>query len=328
MKKTIITILFVALLIGGGVALGLNLTKQKEEPTSTVELSLNPDVMFVLNKDGRVLSTNNLNTDADVIFSNIKVDGRKIEEVACEFTEKAIKSGYNITYSNDVEDEQNVITITITTGSSEQAENLKNALVSKINETFDKYGVFGRAVADIEVQTTNLEEKYAKILENLQLTAEDISGKTETEVLEIIKEQSQKLKDLCHADLEKLNEFLNSDEVLGLRDKISTYKTEVQDILSQIADLIPDGAKETYKQQYEQVEKLIASTTEEIETLVNSKIAELKQNSTETLSNFKQTYQQMVEKAKEEFEKYEQEFNENKDEILAQIKVWRESFEQ
>ena len=127
MKKIILTFVLVVLLVAGGITLGVIKSNEAKTATSTVEMDLNPSASFVVNKNNVVLSVVFANEDADLIFSDIEVVGRSMEEVAKDFTQRSIEVGTNvqgnaiISLSADATagGNQNCITFTVT-GNAEQ----------------------------------------------------------------------------------------------------------------------------------------------------------------------------------------------------------------
>ena len=150
MKKILLSIFLVVLLVAGGVTLGVIQSNKAKTPTSTVEMDLNPGASFVVNSNNVVLSVAFTNEDADLIYSGIEVVGRNIEEVAKDFTQKAIEASsaakeyIDLDVTDSADADTNCITITVS-GNAEQCEKLKNSLVQKINSVFDENGIFGRA---------------------------------------------------------------------------------------------------------------------------------------------------------------------------------------
>ena len=348
MKKIILSIVLLVVLIAGGVTVGVVQSNKAKTPTSTVEMDLNPGASFVVNSNNVVLSVSYTNEDADLIYSGIDVVGRNITEVAKDFTQKVIeyssaegeyKKYINIEASLSSGADENCITIKVS-GNDEQAEALKNALISKVNAVFDENGIFGRAVGEIKTQTTDLVNKYADIAQDLKLDVEEFAGKTEAEILAIINEQGKKLEGLTSEALTDVETFVNDTVITNLKSaaeqlkaQIEKAKAEIEKIQADIVDALPEEMKQQFKKQIDEINKQIAELQKqlnaklaEIEQKIDSKVAELKETAKAKFAELKTQLNAKIEAGKAKLEAHKAEFEQNKEAILESIKAWRDSF--
>lgn len=328
MKKLVLSLIVLAILVGGGIGLGIYLNNRDNTATATVQMDLNPSAEFVLNSQNEVITVNYLNEDANIIYANIEVVGKNIEDIAKEFTQKAIESGYNINYNSD----QNVISLTINCGSTEQANSLKENISNKINEAFDENGIFGRAIAEINTQTTNLVDKYKQTAENLHIDLEEFANKTEAEILEIIKNYSKKYEGISAQEFEKLaGDQLNST-LQVLKQNIAQAETNFENLQAQLQELLnnaftDESVKEELNARIETARKGLETKIAQFEEVFDSFVNQLKQNSQEFLNNCKTLYQNKVNAVKDAYEQHLEQFEANKEAKIAEIKAWRESLE-
>lgn len=348
MKKILISIVLIVILVAGGITIGVIKTNEAKTPTSTVEMDLNPGASFVVNSNNIVLSVVYTNEDADLIYSDIKVIGRSIEEVARDFTQKAIESGKNIANetlisldlnTNNFDEDTNCITITIN-GNKKQAEALQSALVNKVNAVFDQNGIFGRAVADIQTQTTDLANKYGQIAADLKLDVAEFANKTETQILEIINEQAKKFEGLTSTAIDEVEAFINSTVIANIQESINNLETQIQSARAEIAEIqtqleamLPQNMKDLYKSQINQfnqnikkLEAQVKTKLAEINNKVSNKIAELKQTASTRFAELKADLQEKIEAHKTELENFKTAFEADKQARIDAIKAWRESF--
>ena len=324
MKKIIVSIIVLVLLLGGGVWLGVYLNNQNNTPTASVQMNLNPSAQFVVNSKNKVLSVTYLNN------------------VAREFTITAIKSGYNIdvTVDSSSDGTKNVISLHID-GSEEQAEALKQSISNAINTAFDENGVFGRAVATINAQTTELVEKYSAIAKEIGLDVKDFADKTETEILQMIRERSDQLKGVVGDKLASLEKFLNEEVIAKIKESINSTKASIDDIKKQIDSLseqIKQLSGEVKKQAQEQLNKLKQSLNDakamlldlqkSFEEKVNAEIAKLKEESKALIAKCKETINAKIEAYKEIYDAHIEAFEKDKETTIAAIKAWREAIKE
>src|SRR5574344_760783 len=212
-KKIIITLLVLAVLVGGGIWAGIALTKRNNTATAVVTLNrdggtsasegdgriveLNdsgtatssPSVQLVVNANGKVLSTVHLNADADTIYASIDVTGKSVDEACAEYADAVIKTG---AFSLNVSAQQskNIFSLVVSSSDTKQAESIKSSVTAKIDAKFDASGIYGAVKSEILTQTADLKAKYNKIANSLYMDAQEFEGKTEAEIVSLINEQS------------------------------------------------------------------------------------------------------------------------------------------
>ncbi len=215
MKKTIITIIFAVFLISSGIVLGVFLTKRNSYPTALVLFSINKnqnnnivkqnnlkieetnltnnnlnsniEILLFVNVQGKVLSVSCLNNLSKDLYQNISYDGRLLNEAVNEITSTAIKEGF-------FENRDNIINFGVYTNNIKQSQNIKNCATKKLNKLFDDSDINVNIKFNINLQTTNLGQKYAFIAYAMQIDIADFKDKTESEVLQYINFKSIKFK--------------------------------------------------------------------------------------------------------------------------------------
>lgn len=352
MKKIILSIVLVVLLIAGGVTIGVIQSNKAKTPTSTVEMDLNPGASFVVNSNNIILSVAFTNEDADLVYSDIETIGRNINDVAKDFTQKAIESNYidlSVNASSDVNTNQNRITIVVS-GNAEQCEALKNSLVEKVNGVFDENGIFGLAVGSINEQATNLVAKYTEIAQDLKLDAQEFANKTEAEILSMINEQGKKLEGLTSDAIGDVEDFINGTVITGLQNAVDALETQIANAQSEIESfgeqITAKKAQITeWQQQLSQTPALqemlqgyidLANTAidgfnQQISTLksdisqwqtqVKAKLAEIEQKVAEKIAELKQA-------AKTQFETLKTQLNTAIENHKAALNAYKANFEQ
>lgn len=341
MKKVFLTIILLVVLVGAGIAIGVSRSNQQQTPTSTVEMDLNPNAVFTVNENNVVLSVTFTNEDADLIFSDIKTVGRKMDEVAKDFAQKAIEASsalkeyISISANASSDGDTNVINITIT-GNQKQAEALQQAVVDGINEVFDENGIFGRAVASISTQTTDLVNKYSDIAQKLQIDVAEFANKTEAEILAIIQEQSSRLQGLVSSQLDDVYNYINGSVIQPLQNaveqlesEIATHQANIEEWEETYGDYIP----EAIKQQINQAKEFIKDKQAEVKTKmaeINKKIDDyvktLRDEAKTQFAQLKTELNNRIQAHKAELEAHIESFEANKQAVLADIQAWRDSF--
>lgn len=130
------------LLIGAlGGAMLASCDTQDNGNLSYISLRINPEIEMVANEDGEVLSVNAVNDDAEVVLSQIDLEGMSIEEAGVAFTETAIELGYL-----DPNDENAEVFVgTLADG---DATELNEKISREISDYFKNKGINGRVAEE------------------------------------------------------------------------------------------------------------------------------------------------------------------------------------
>lgn len=213
MKKTIVTILVIIFLIGGGIGLGLFVIKRNNTATSILVVSFyskeiipsNPNVIqnnnfssqitnkqdnfksaqFILNSQNKIISIYSINKE-DNFFQKINAEGKSITEVVRQLTLNATND--NIYKIND----NNFFNFELYSNNFENAESLKNNIKNRVNEVLTENKISVDIKTKLYLQTSNIIQKYTNIASEIGINILELKNKTEFQILQLLKEQSKK----------------------------------------------------------------------------------------------------------------------------------------
>ncbi len=229
MKKNILLgiIMLVAIISTAGLV-ACDLQSDSEE-YSYVSLKINPEVDFVVNESGEIVSYYCVNEDAEVLLSDVDLVGETIETAAEEVLDMAIEAGY---VDVDTEGEEIEIVAISEDGTEDDVvcENIKN----KLNLYFQNKGVFGKVSTETlesyQAQAEELDISVGQV--KILMLAVDRSGLT----LDELKDKSMKeLMELVHEEngnkfQHKNGNTLNQQERQNLKtQKIATNQLKIQE---------------------------------------------------------------------------------------------------
>lgn len=212
MKKTIITILVIIFLVGGGIGLGIFVIKRNNTATSILVVSFNsqeiilsnPNVIqdnnsasqitninkqdnvksaqFILNNQNKIISIYSLNKE-EIFFQKIKAEGKSITEVVKQLTLNVINDNiYKI-------DDNIFFNFELYSNNFDNAESLKNKIINNVNEVLSENKIIVDIKTKLYLQTSNIIEKYSKIARETNIDLLNLQTKTEFDILQYIKEQ-------------------------------------------------------------------------------------------------------------------------------------------
>lgn len=239
-KKLISTLCASAMLLTGG----LTLTACKDTSEQKVmNVSLNPEVEFVLDKDNKVLSVNALNSEGNIILStDAEFVGKDANEAVKLFVSISKENGYLV--SGSYTSDKNNIEVSIS-GSTKEIDklykNIESSVKSKLEE-LDIEGTISKAENLTEEYLEKMVAECAPYLEQAKIEAmkyEDLIKEIKNSRNETKELYSQELKEMYYqakadalrlAQLEKVKEQANIVTKGILSGLETTYKTAIDTI--------------------------------------------------------------------------------------------------
>lgn len=251
-----------------------NETPVTSNTLSYVRLRINPEIEL-LAEDGKVISVSPLNEDAEVLLSDINLEGKTLEEASEVFVEEATSLGYI-----DEENEENEVFVDIVTDDEEELDEINEKINKSLNEYFNNNGINGRVNKETivefsdDVEALNLPNGHSKMLMRALDTnpESDLSEIKDLPVKDLIRMINSNLKD------ENLNYSLNKEykeEKNSIEAKnILKEKTSEIDVLQK--QLEDENLSNEEKIRLEnKVKELIQERTQEKENIKN-RLNELK----------------------------------------------------
>lgn len=310
--KIIIAIVLALVLIATAVVCLLVFLPKNQTPNAVMECNVNPDVQFVLDTNNKVMQVNYLNNDAEVLLKDVNFNGKSAEETAQLFVQLSTEAGYI-----DVDTTGTRVDITISCDNAENFKELKTKIVNKVNEYFDENGIVAGAVAEIKTG-------FGEALQKLGVDLSEFSDKTEEEILQLLNEKSNELKDVAYSlqnDLLLFIEELKSSEAFKnlptLEDSMSKLENQIEN------SNLQDSVKTQLKAQLKELESQFKTLQENMQKEIDKKIAELKEQSKEIYANAKQTLNALKTEAKQKIEEHKNYVDSNKEAVKSAIEAYR-----
>lgn len=327
MKKFLAIVVAIILVAGLGVGAYFLFFRVDKEPNSTMTISVNPEIQFVLNKDNKVLYANATNTDGEKLLATVDFSGKSADEAAKMFVEISTQSSY-------ISLDTTGTTVTININCEEETEKLKELktrVQNKVNGYFQEIGVVAGAVVNIGTD----------ILSDLDAIGTDVSNladKSYAELMENLKESSNQIEDVALslrdgllAKIDAVREQLN---MISLEDTIDSTKAQINKIKQQINDSqylseatkeVLNGQIQTLEKELDEAEKNFANVKKEFNKQVDELIEEAKKQSEEIFKTAKEFLNNKITETKALIDAHKENYNTNKTEILKQIEDFQNS---
>ncbi len=244
-KMTAILSTVMALGLGAAAFTGCSfITPAKAEEQKVMNISLNPQVEFVLDGDDKVVTVNALNEEGNLIISAEafkNIEGQTAEEAAKLFVQVSAETGYLVSGSLSVGDNQINISFS---GDTEKAKELYDDIVVKMNEVFSEENIRAKvdqAKAITEEQLQALLEECAPYIETAEMKYNELIEALIAERKETAEFYSQELKKAYYeqkefimqqSEIETLKSHLNSISKIAVDAVNTIYSTLVEGIES------------------------------------------------------------------------------------------------
>lgn len=221
MKKFLSVLLVLSLLLTAAVCMT---ACNNTDGYTYVSLKINPDVDFIIDADGKVVSYSCNNTDAEVLLSNSELKGMTIEAATETVLALAVEAGYV-----DAETEGDSIELGVINSNGETDEETFGKIKDNLEHYFENNGIFGKvsqATLDTyleEAEKLGVSVGRVKILmlacDRLGLTLEEANEKSNGQLMKLINSGNGK----------KMRKRGNqSDKQNAMQQKCENNKTKLQ----------------------------------------------------------------------------------------------------
>ncbi|MBQ7913204.1 MAG: hypothetical protein IJ308_05660 [Clostridia bacterium] len=247
MKKTIALLgATIMTATGAFVFTGCNSASTNEK--TVMNVSLNPEVEFVLDENDKVISVNALNEEGNLILSAAVFEGKSADAAVDLFIESSAEMGFLV--SGDVSLGDNQIEISFS-GDQAAAEKLFNDVKDKAHAKLEEFGVQAQIQLKEGISQEDLQELVAKCAPYLD--AAEVQAMEAEELIEIIYESRKETaefysQELKNAYYEAKAHAMEKVELDFLKSKVS----DAQAILIEAAyDLYTGAVAELEQQRYD-----------------------------------------------------------------------------
>ena len=286
---------------------------RKTSPYAVMELDVNPEVQFVLDTNNKVMHVNYINDDAETLLSDEDLEGLDVKKATEKFVNLCVEAGFL-----DVNTTKGRVNVTIYCENLDKLDELSSHLKDTINSYFDENGIIAGAVMNIK---TTFEEAYNNIAQN----AQNFADMTQQEILSLIDETSNDLKDISITLRTELFDFINElkenplfQDMPSLEETIDNLKAELEN-----SKLLTDEQKAQINKQIDEIQNNLDELLKQFREKLEEKLEELRTLSKEFFENAKQLLNEKIEQTKQLIEQHKQYFEQNREEVLAKIEEHR-----
>lgn len=257
-----------ALVLGLGATVFTGCGSDPDE-MQVMNLSVNPGVEFVVDKNDKVLSVTASNEDGAYLLEKFtEFTGMSAKDAALKFIE--LSEEYGFVVSGTVNNES--ITISV---SGEGAEKLYNDVKGKISSKVSELGMtVGQMV---EIADEELESIVQQCYQ--EYSASEIANMSDEKLLELIQQSREETKDI-HTEQERLEYYKERAEKI-LETKINTIKEYIENNQGSVSNLIltplvsaMDLAYSTIESAYNTIDTQLQTVFNTIDTHMNNYVEE------------------------------------------------------
>lgn len=302
-------------------------TNDNVEKLSYISMRINPEIELVVNEESEVVAANAINEDGETVLAELELVGLTADEAGEAFTSMAIELGFI-----DVDADNATVYILAEGESEEVTEELEENLENKINDLFDRKGIFGK------VSREELEE-YKELAEEWGVSLRD--AKMISRILELYPEKT--LEEVLELSLEERIELIKDDvKAHGLPVKLrGKYKDAVHEVKKEFEDLfilarelkelelklkdetLTEDELALIQEEYDAKKAEFDALKAEYDERIKEAKEEQLDKAEAVKDELEQKAQTLREEAKAAIENHEQKILENKENIEKQIQQWR-----
>lgn len=205
--------------------------EQSAETKKVMNLSLNPQVEFVLDSEDKVVSVNALNEDGNLVVSAEVFVGKSAEEAAQLYVEVCKETGFLV--SGNVSEGENELEISFS-GDAEAATELYNKVEGKVSEYLSSVNVTAQieqAKAITEEQLEALVAECAPYIEATQIKALEYG-----ELVETLYESRKETAEFYSQELKKA--YYEAKELAMKQAELETLKSKLSSIQALAYDIV------------------------------------------------------------------------------------------
>lgn len=219
---------------------------KKEQNTSMVTISTNPEVSLVVDSKGVVVSVKGENDEGKTIVLNEELEGKTIEEAVEIIITNEKESGFLL--SGKVGNEENQISIKVSANKEKFQAKIEGKVEDTIVEVCEELNI-DETITKLEAYTKEELEKLA-VKYNCYLSDIEAAKMNYAELVNQVSLHHQEVKELVSVELENLYlstkeyewQFAEKEEVLEeldkLEEKYQEFKSTYRQIIEELKEVI------------------------------------------------------------------------------------------
>lgn len=219
---------------------------KKEQNTSMVTISTNPEVSLVVDSKGVVVSVKGENDEGKTIVLNEELEGKTIEEAVEIIITNEKESGFLL--SGKVGNEENQISIKVSANKEKFQAKIEGKVEDTIVEVCEELNI-NETITKLEAYTKEELEKLA-VKYNCYLSDIEAAKMNYAELVNQVSLHHQEVKELVSVELENLYlstkeyewQFAEKEEVLEeldkLEEKYQEFKSTYRQIIEELKEVI------------------------------------------------------------------------------------------
>lgn len=232
MKKLTSVLIVLVLVVGALCAFAAcDIPQDKNKPATVMNVALNPEVEFVLDGNGKVISVNALNEDGNLIITATVFEGKTGEEAAKLFVEVAHEMGFLVSGNAGIEN--NDLSIQIS-GDTSDINKLYNDVKAEVEAYFTE--------ENIQAKVAEVKALARQEIEKLVAQAQPYVEQAKLEALsnmELLEQLYESRKETCEMYSQELkNAYYNAKAAAMDTAKVEALKGKVSSFLQSTIDTV------------------------------------------------------------------------------------------
>lgn len=216
MKKKILSI-FMAICLILPCGFALSACSQPKENEQIVNLSLNPAIELIVDKNDKVLSVNALNDEGNFIIAKSNFENLNLEQATEQFLDVASENGFLV--EGSITADQNQLEIS-TSGKS--AQKLYNKVKGYAEGFFENTNFSLNISLEDTISTDDIRQLVGKCMQ--EMTPDQLDDLSHNKLMTLLKESREETKTFLSQELKEFYYQARADEIMQAEfDKVSDF---------------------------------------------------------------------------------------------------------
>ncbi len=324
MKKKLLSIVLSLCLI---IPCMLSLSACGNGNLKTMDVSVNPELSFVVNGQNKVVNVVYENEDAGIIYADVNFAGMSVESALKVVIEKSAISGHLSLNGDEV-------SIDVAGAVDADVEKLKNIAKAKVEEVCASLGV----TVTVDAEALKAEARKTALVAKALVLApeysqEELEAKTDKQLLEIIKNKQNELKGLVYSQIEDIKEAFSDAEnaLLAQIENLRSQLNEQYDLLeakqAELENLTIESLRELAQQAIDGYKTVINTLKTQFDSAVQAYLDAKEQAIANAKAQYENLKANLVNAYKQQVESANSAFVSHLDQKLANQEITQEQYD-
>ena len=296
---------------------------------SYLVVDINPSLELVVNRKDKIVYASALNDDGETLLIDLELSGETVDNAVELIIDRCVELGY-------IDPDAEEITVNITSAGRDEAkkEKLCEKVCNRFNNSFAEKGMRGfakkKAMTEellAEAENLGITAEHLLVIQkvmilNPEMTLEDCLALPIDELIAMVRNLGQEIKDIVHAEKEHF--FAERDGLYNqYKPLIEEFQEQIDDKVQQLTDQTDDEIKEQLQDELADLRTALKNLRDEYHDELDVLKELHRQNSQEAKERIREEFHARKEVHQENVEAFRNRVRERNKAIKEEIENWQ-----